>query len=227
MMAYATYGNGRVVALGDSSPADDGTGGQIMMLCNNRVVWPETNRAKLIAQWQLVLGFGTKGFFAKQSNRVAPFPEFILKSRNFGRKPGRDKIFRKSYLYRGEPLQFLPPLRKLGGFFKRGRPKRSGGATYWVSIGRAPFGGSGVFPFAAKGFWRPPYAQGKNIFFLRKGRLRSLQKKTPTGVCVSTRRHHPIVGSTTLEEISPPPPIKELCAAGAHLNFSVWVARQF
>ncbi len=61
MCAYATYGNGRVVALGDSSPADDGTGDTGDNLYDGWIEDADGNHERLIMNATIWLAGASSG----------------------------------------------------------------------------------------------------------------------------------------------------------------------
>ncbi|MBL7783911.1 MAG: T9SS type A sorting domain-containing protein [Saprospiraceae bacterium] len=77
MVAYARYGNGRVVAIGDSSPADDGTGDTNDVLYNGYTGEVSGNHKKLLLNSLLWLSGAASGVVGSgaaemQDNFVSP-----------------------------------------------------------------------------------------------------------------------------------------------------------
>ena len=71
MVAYATYGNGRVVAIGDSSPCDDGTGDSGDALYNGWTTDAAGNHERLIMNASIWLASGSTTPSAPTATSVA------------------------------------------------------------------------------------------------------------------------------------------------------------
>ncbi len=91
MCAYATFGQGKVVALGDSSPADDGTGDSGDRLYDGWIEDANGNHERLIMNATLWLAEENASFVDNQNSK--PRPRVIVRQNTLTVKSDNDMSF--------------------------------------------------------------------------------------------------------------------------------------